>query len=73
MNLTFQLLIFSHIRTNLAVFILSGLLAYFIDYRRVNETTSMRREAIFVKVTSVTFVLGGILVLCLYQLLFWIA
>jgi hypothetical protein len=73
MNLTFQLLIIGHMRANVVMFIMAGLLAYFIDYRRVKDKAEFRLEAMLVKATSVIFVVGGALVLCLYQALFWLA
>lgn len=71
MDLAFQLLILGHARTNVVMFILAGALSYFVDYRAVKGKPEARREAILVKTTAGIFVVGGLLLLGVFQTLTW--
>ncbi|MFD1676690.1 CLC_0170 family protein [Alicyclobacillus fodiniaquatilis] len=72
MDMAFQLLVFSHTRINMLMFLLTGLVSYFIDYKAFRDKPDSAREATLVKSTAYTFVIGGAIVLILYQILMWI-
>ncbi|WAH38731.1 hypothetical protein [Alicyclobacillus dauci] len=73
MDLAFQLLIFSHARMNVTMFVLTGIMAYFIDYRSLRDEPQFRREATLVRITAFVFCIGGLAVLVAFQILVWLS
>lgn len=69
MNLAFQLLLLSHVRMNIMMFVICGFFTYMLDYRNLKKDASYQREAAITKMTSYVFIFGGIGLLVIYQLL----
>lgn len=71
MSLTLLMLIFSHTKMNVVMFIMAGVLSYFTDYRHLRDKPEYRREVMFIKTTSWIYVAGGVCVLFLFQIISW--
>lgn len=69
-DITLLVLNFSSIRADIIMFITAGILTYLVDFKRFKRE-DLKREARFVKVTSLLYFVGGISILAGFQILDW--
>jgi hypothetical protein len=70
MNFIVQLYL-SDIRRVIALFIVSGLFAYFVDYRYLKDKKEYAREKKFAKAVSYFYFFGGTLAFLAINILNW--
>lgn len=72
MKSTLILFLMGEARFQIFIYLVIGLLAYFIDYKKFTRTNDTRREAKFSKAIALTYIYGSIALFVAMQVGSWL-